>query len=160
MIKIHIIAVGHLKEKFLREASAEYEKRLSAFCKLQITEIEPERLPDSPKAAQILEALSNEGAKIISNIPNGAYVIPMCIEGKQMNSEKLSEKLESLAVFGESNVCFIIGGSYGLSDKVKELGSLKLSMSEMTFPHQLARIMLLEQVYRAFKITQGGTYHK
>ncbi len=160
MLKIYIIAVGHLKEKYLRDASDEYLKRLSAFAKMTVTEIEPERLPDSPKESQIKSALENESAKITKAIPDGSYVIPMCIEGKQLDSVELSEKLENIAVMGDSTVCFIIGGSYGLSENVKALAGLKLSMSKMTFPHQLARIMLLEQIYRAFKISAGGTYHK
>lgn len=160
MLKIHIIAVGKLKEQYLRDASNEYLKRLSSFCKMTVTELDPERLPDNPNPSQIEACLNTEATKIISAIPNGAYVIPMCIEGKQIDSIELSNKLQDVALSGDSTVCFIIGGSYGLSDKVKALANFKLSMSKMTFPHQLARIMLLEQIYRAFKISQGGTYHK
>jgi 23S rRNA (pseudouridine1915-N3)-methyltransferase len=104
--------------------------------------------------------LETEAEKILAAIPNGAYVMPMCIEGKQMDSEELSHKLSDIGISGQSNVVFVIGGSYGLSDRVKQKADYKLSMSKMTFPHQLARIMLLEQIYRAFKISQGGTYHK
>ena len=160
MLKINIIAIGKLKEQYLRDASSEYLKRLSAFCKMTVTELEPERLPDNPNPSQIDTCLNNEAAKIISAIPNGAYIIPMCIEGKHIDSVELSVKLQDVALSGDSTVCFIIGGSYGLSDKVKQKANFKLSMSKMTFPHQLARIMLLEQIYRAFKISQGGTYHK
>ncbi len=160
MLKINIIAIGKLKEQYLRDASSEYLKRLSSFCKMTVTELEPERLPDSPNASQIDACLNNEATKIISTIPNGAYVIPMCIEGKQIDSVELSTKLQDIALAGDSTICFIIGGSYGLADKVKQKANFKLSMSKMTFPHQLARIMLLEQIYRAFKICQGGTYHK
>ncbi len=160
MLKIHIIAVGKLKEQYLRDASNEYLKRLSAFCKMTVTELDPERLPDSPNSSQIEACLNAEATKIISAVPNGAYIIPMCIEGKQIDSVELSNKLQDVTLSGDSTICFIIGGSYGLSDKVKALANFKLSMSKMTFPHQLARIMLLEQIYRAFKISQGGTYHK
>ena len=160
MQKIHIISIGHLKEKYLKDASAEYEKRLSAFCKLKITELDPARLPDSPNDAEINSALNFEAEKIMSQIPKDAFVVPMCIEGEQFASQALAQKISDVAVRGTSTICFIIGGSYGLHDNVKRLASLKLSMSKMTFPHQLARIMLLEQIYRSFKILQGGTYHK
>lgn len=160
MLKINIIAIGKLKEQYLRDASGEYLKRLSSLCKMTVTELEPERLPDNPNPSQIEACLNNEATKIIAAIPNGAYVIPMCIEGKQIDSVELSSKLQNVALSGDSTICFIIGGSYGLSDKVKQKANFKLSMSKMTFPHQLARIMLLEQIYRAFKICQGGTYHK
>lgn len=160
MLKITIIAIGNLKEKYLREASAEYEKRLKGFCKLEITELDPVRLSDNPKQNEINNALNTEADKILSLIPNGAYVVPLCIEGKPLSSEDLSKRIETVAVSGVSHVIFIIGSSYGLSDRVKQHADLKMSMSPMTFPHQLARIMLLEQIYRSFKITQGGTYHK
>ncbi len=160
MLKITLITVGRLKEQYLRDAVREYEKRLSTLCSLKNIEIEAAKLPDSPNEAQISAALSTEAEKILASIPLGAYVIPMCIEGKQIDSVELSQKFDSLAISGDSNICFIIGGSYGLSDKVKQKASFKLSMSKMTFPHQLARVMLLEQIYRAFKILQGGTYHK
>ena len=160
MLKVTIIALGHLKEKYLKEASAEYEKRLKAFCRLEITELEPVRLPDNPRQSEIDAALNTEADKILSLVPNGAYVVPMCIEGKLISSEELSKKMETVALSGHSHIVFVIGSSYGLSDRVKIKADLKVSMSPMTFPHQLARIMLLEQVYRAFKITQGGTYHK
>ena len=149
-----------MKEQYLRDAVAEYEKRLSTLCLLKNVEIDAARLPDSPNASQIAAALDVEADKILAAIPSGAYVIPMCIEGKQMDSEELSKKLGDIGVSGVSNVVFIIGGSYGLSDRVKQKADYKLSMSRMTFPHQLARVMLLEQNYRAFKISQGATYHK
>ena len=160
MLKITLITVGRLKEQYLRDAVKEYEKRLSTLCSLKNVEIDAAKLPDNPNESQIQAALENESAKIIASIPSGAYVIPMCIEGKQIDSVELSTKFQDLAVSGNGNICFIIGGSYGLSDNVKQLANFKLSMSKMTFPHQLARVMLLEQIYRAFKISQGGTYHK
>ncbi len=160
MLKITLITVGKLKEKYLRDAVAEYEKRLTTLCSLKSVELEPARLPDSPNGSQISAALDSEAEKILSSIPNGAYVIPMCIEGKELSSERLSERLEGLGIEGRGSICFIIGGSYGLSDKVKSKADFKLSMSPMTFPHQLARVMLLEQIYRALKISLGGAYHK
>lgn len=160
MLKITLITVGRLKEQYLRDAVKEYEKRLSTLCSLKNVEIDAVKLPDNPNDSQISLALDSEAVKILSNIPNGAYVIPMCIEGKQLSSEELSQKIDTLGVSGQGSICFIIGGSYGLSDKVKLKADFKLSMSKMTFPHQVARVMLLEQIYRAFKILQGGTYHK
>ena len=160
MLKITLITVGRLKEQYLRDAVKEYEKRLSTLCTLKNVEIDAAKLPDNPNLSQINAALEQESEKILASIPSGAYVIPMCIEGKQMDSEELSHKFSDIGVSGQSNVAFIIGGSYGLSDRVKQKADYKLSMSKMTFPHQLARVMLLEQIYRAFKISQGGTYHK
>ncbi|MBO5911974.1 MAG: 23S rRNA (pseudouridine(1915)-N(3))-methyltransferase RlmH [Clostridia bacterium] len=159
-MKITLITVGRLKEQYLRDAVKEYEKRLSTLCTLKNVEIDAAKLPDNPNMSQINAALEQESEKILASIPSGAYVIPMCIEGKQMDSEELSHKFSDIGVSGQSNVAFIIGGSYGLSDRVKQKADYKLSMSKMTFPHQLARVMLLEQIYRAFKISQGGTYHK
>ena len=160
MQSVTIICLGKLKEKYLRDAQSEYSKRLTAFCKHNIIELSPDALPSNPSEAEIAAALENEGKRIISVIPNGAYVYAMCIEGKQRSSEALSREMADLAVRGKSNIVFIIGSSYGLSDAVKNFADAKLSMSEMTFPHQLARIMLLEQTYRAFQIMNGGKYHK
>ena len=160
MLKITLITVGKLKEQYLRDAVSEYEKRLTTLCNLKSVEIDAVKLPDNPNDSQISSALDSEAVKILSNIPNGAYVIPMCIEGKQLSSEELSQKFDNLGVSGQGSICFIIGGSYGLSERVKSKADFKLSMSKMTFPHQVARVMLLEQIYRAFKILQGGTYHK
>ena len=160
MLNITIIAIGKLKEQYLRDASAEYQKRLSTLCKLNIIELNPEKLSDNPSAKEIENALNNEAKKIIEKIPKGAKVYSMCIEGKQRTSEELSKEIDSLAVEGASNIVFIIGGSFGLSDEVKALSSFRLSMSKMTFPHQIARIMLLEQIYRAMQISLGTKYHK
>lgn len=160
MQRIDIIAVGHLKEKYLKDAESEYSKRLSSLCSFKVTEIEPERLPDAPKPAEISSALEKEADRIISALPQHSFCVPLCIEGDMADSVALSKKLSDLAVGGESRICFIIGGSYGLSERIKNFGSWRLSMSRMTFPHQLARIMLEEQIYRAFKISAGGTYHK
>ncbi len=158
MFTVNIIAVGRLKEEYLRMASAEYAKRLQAFCTLRITEIDECRLSDRPSEKEIKNALETEAKSIMKHA--GGFIVPMCIEGKQMKSEALSAKFEEIAVSGCSEISFVIGSSYGLADSVKNSANLRLSMSEMTFPHQLARIMLLEQVYRAFMISSGKSYHK
>ena len=160
MQKVTIISVGHLKENYLRDACNEYIKRLSGYCTLAIIELDPERIPEKPSPAQVQNAIEKEGIKILGKIPTGAMIVSMCIEGKLISSTSLAEKMESSAINGFSNICFIIGGSYGLSEEIKDISHLKLSMSRMTFPHQLARVMLLEQIYRSFKITEGSSYHK
>ncbi len=160
MINLNIICVGRLKEQYLRDASAEYIKRMQTICKLTVTEIPAEKISDNPSQKEIDRALETEGKKIIEKIPKGAAVFAMCIEGKQRSSEELSAELDTLALMGVSNAVFIIGGSFGLSDEVKAKSKYRLSMSKMTFPHQLARIMLLEQLYRAAQISIGSKYHK
>ena len=160
MLTVQIVCVGKLKEAYWRDAVAEYQKRLAAFCKFQIIETDEERLPERPSAAQIKATLEAEGARILAKIPSGSRIIPLCIEGKEKSSEQLAKVLEEFAVNGASTVSFVIGGSWGLSPAVKQAGALHLSMSPMTFPHQLARVMLCEQIYRAFQINNGGKYHK
>ena len=160
MINLNIICVGRLKEQYLRDASAEYIKRMQTICRLTVTELPAEKLSDNPSQKEIDRALEAEGKKIIEKIPKGAAVFAMCIEGKQRSSEELSRELDELALTGVSNAVFIIGGSFGLSDEVKAKSRYRLSMSKMTFPHQLARIMLLEQLYRAAQISLGTRYHK
>ena len=160
MIGVTVICVGKLKEQYLRDACAEYSKRLGSYCKLNIIELTPHRLSDNPSEGEIAAALEAEGREILSKIPNGAMVYSMCIEGKQMPSEQLAKRISECSVQGFSNITFIIGGSFGLSVEIKQKSDFKLSMSEMTFPHQLARVMLLEQIYRAFQISTGGKYHK
>lgn len=160
MLRVNIICIGKLKEPYLRDACAEYQKRLSAFCRLEIGELPAVRVPDAPSDAQLAAAIAQEGQRILSRIPSGAYVYALCTEGKQQSSERFSAELQKLAVEGMSSVCFVIGGSWGLSDAVKTRAQGKLSLSQMTFPHQLARVMLLEQLYRAFEIGSGGKYHK
>jgi 23S rRNA (pseudouridine1915-N3)-methyltransferase len=160
MIKVSIIAVGKLKEKYLTDACNEYLKRLSAFSKVSIVEIAEERCSDNPSANEIEQVKSKEGQRIIAKIPKGSFVVPMCIEGTQMSSEAFSKKLENVSIQGYSEVTFIIGGSFGLSDDVKSLGKLKLSFGKLTLPHQLMRVILLEQVYRAFSISNNTKYHK
>lgn len=160
MQNITLICIGKLKEQYLRDAVAEYVKRLSTLCKLNIIELPAEKLSDNPSQKEIENALDSEGKKILEKIPKGAFVYTMCIEGKQKTSEELSREMDDLAVRGFGSVAFIIGGSFGISEKVKAVSSFRLSMSKMTFPHQIARVMLLEQIYRAIQISVGTKYHK
>lgn len=159
MLRIKVICIGKLKEKYLREAQAEYLKRLGAFCKAEIIELPEAKLPDNPSEALINDGLKKEAKKILAEIPKGAYVYSLCIEGKSVSSEELAAKVEE-NTGNTSNVVFIIGSSFGLDEEVKRQSSFKLSFSKMTFPHQLARIMLLEQIYRAFAINNNSKYHK
>ena len=159
MLSVKIITVGTLKESYLRDAVAEYTKRLSGFCKPTIVELKESKLSDSPSDKEIASALDTEAKAILAQISPRSYKIAMCVEGKQMPSEKLAATLERISTEA-SEVCFIIGSSFGLSDKVKAAADLKLSVSELTFPHQLLRVMLLESIYRAFTITAGTKYHK
>ena len=159
MIGVKFITLGTLKEQYLRDAAAEYEKRLSAFCKIQIVQLKEEKLPDSPSDGEIEKALEREAEKVMAEIPPRAYKIAMCVEGKQLSSEDLAEKLGEISErYGD--VCFIIGSSHGLSDRVKNSCDMKLSVSKLTFPHQLMRVLLLEAVYRGFNILKGTKYHK
>ena len=159
MIKVTIIALGRLKEKYLTEAVKEYSKRLSRYCVLDILELEPVRLPENPSQSEINSALDKEAEMIIKKIPEGSEVYTLCVEGKQMSSPQLAYKVKAASNMGRS-LTFIIGSSYGLSEKVKKCSNIRLSLSEMTFPHQLFRVMLLEQIYRGFKINEGSAYHK
>ena len=161
MLKINIICIGKIKEKYFTDALGEYAKRLTAFCKFSVVELNEERIrSNTPNEAQIAEVIEAEGRRILQKIGASDYVAAMCIEGKLLSSEELSETLDKAALSGKSTVDFIIGGSYGLSDEVKRRADLRLSMSKMTFPHQLARVILSEQIYRAFEINSGGKYHK
>ena len=159
MLNINLIVIGKLKESYLREACAEYIKRLGAYCKIKVTELPEHRLPDNPSEKVISAALDSEAAQILSAAGNDT-IIAMCIEGKMMSSEELSKLFDKISVEGKSRVDIIIGSSFGLSDEVKKRADLRLSVSPMTFPHQLFRVMILEQVYRAFQISTGGKYHK
>ena len=160
MIKIKIIALGRLKEKYLREAAEEYSKRLSAYAKLEIIEIEPERLSDNPSETEIASALKTEAEKILKKLEHDSFTAAMCIEGKQMESTEFSKLISDKIDLGTGVFNFIIGSSCGLHESVKQKANIKFSFSKMTFPHQLFRIMLLEQIYRGFKIAEGGKYHK
>lgn len=159
MIKITFITLGRLKEKYLRDAVDEYAKRLSRYCKLDIIELNPINLPEKPSQSEIDAALLKEAEMIEKRIPDGSIVTTLCVEGKSYSSEQLAQFVDTNTNSGK-NMCFIIGSSYGLSDIVKQKSDLKLSLSSMTFPHQLFRVMCLEQIYRAFKINEGSTYHK
>ncbi len=160
MLGIRLICVGKLKESFWKDAVQEYEKRLRKYCKLEILELKEEKLSETPSQREIQQALDSEAAAIREKIPAGAAVIPMCIEGKNLSSEELAGELADLTLRGASKLCVILGGSVGLSPDIKKMGQLKLSMSKMTFPHHLARVMVLEQLYRSFQIQTGGKYHK
>ena len=160
MLHVTLLCVGKLKERYWRDACEEYVKRLSAFCKFHLIEVVEERISDNPSAAQITATLDAEGERLLSHIPKDSVVVALCIEGKEMDSPSLASYMEKIAVEGASHVTLIIGGSWGLSDAVKRRASLRFSMSKLTFPHQLARVMLLEQVYRAFQIQNSGKYHK
>lgn len=160
MIKIKIIAFGKLKEKYLKDGVEEYAKRLGAFCNFEIIEAEPVKLPEKPSESEISAALQKESEILFAKIPRSAFTVALCVEGKMLSSEELSEKIEKTASNGFSEIVFIIGSSYGLSDSIKQSADMRLSVSKMTFPHQLFRLMLCEQIYRAFMISSGGTYHK
>ncbi|MBR1739343.1 MAG: 23S rRNA (pseudouridine(1915)-N(3))-methyltransferase RlmH [Ruminococcus sp.] len=161
MIRINLVTVGKLKEKYWRDAAAEYQKRLSAFCQLNIVELNEYKLSDSPSQKEIEAALASEGKDMEKYLSIGSSCsIAMCVEGGQLTSEELSEKLDSYGTQGISTVNFLIGSSFGLSEAVKSRCALRLSMSKLTFPHQLARIMLLEQIYRSFQISHNTRYHK
>ena len=160
MQKVTLICVGKLKEKFYAQATAEYAKRLSRFCKLEIVELTESRLSDSPSPAEISQALTAEAALIEAKLPKGSALVAMCIEGEELSSPQLAEKMRQFAVSGVSNLTFLIGGSVGLFPAIKAQADFRLSMSPMTFPHHLARVMLLEQIYRAYQINAGTKYHK
>lgn len=160
MLNITILAVGKLKERYLTDACAEYQKRLGAYCRLQIVEIDEYRLPQNPSPAQIAAGIEAEGRAMAAKIPAGSFVVPLCIEGKMLSSEEFSAALDRAAIGGHSSIVLLIGGSYGLWEELKRRGDLRLSMSRMTFPHQLARVLLLEQLYRAMTISHGQKYHK
>lgn len=160
MQKVTILCVGKLKEKFYTEAVAEYTKRLSRHCKLELCELAESRLSESPSPAEIRQALASEAATIEGKLPKGGAVIALCIEGTELSSLQLAEKWNEFTVMGASQLTFVIGGSVGLDEGFKQRADLRLSMSPMTFPHHLARIMLLEQIYRAYQIQAGTKYHK
>lgn len=159
MLPISVLTVGRLKDRFFEDASAEYLKYLKQFAKTEIAEIPAATLPEDPAVSQIQAALEKEADALLKRIPDNAFVAALCIEGKQFSSEDMADLLKSNQQTGKP-VVFIIGGSYGLAERVKKRADVRLSMSRMTFPHRLARIMLLEQIYRGFTINAGKTYHK
>ncbi len=160
MAEITLLAMGRLKEKFYIDAAAEYAKRLGAYCRFRITELPEVRLPDDPTAAQIAAGLEKEADAIYAKIPKGAYLCVFTPEGQMLSSEAFAERLAAAKLGGKSNLCFLIGSSFGIAPRVKAAADLRLSMGPMTFPHHLARVMVLEQLYRAQAIQAGSKYHK
>lgn len=160
MMYVKLICVGKMKEKYYISAFDEYRKRLGAFCKFELAEITEQRLGDSPSDREISAALEKERSEIEKQIPSGAAVIALCIEGDMKSSTQLAEQIEKWGSAGRSRLCFIIGGSCGMSQQIKQNADMRLSMSRMTFPHHLARVMVAEQIYRAFTIIDGSKYHK
>lgn len=159
-MNIKIISVGKIKEKYIQDGIKEYSKRLSRYCSLEIIEIDDEKAPENLSDKEMDIVKQKEGERILSKVPQNSYVIALVIEGKQLSSEELAKKMQDLMIDGQSDVCFIIGGSLGLSDEVIARSNFKLSFSKMTFPHQLMRMILLEQVYRGWRIIKGEPYHK
>ena len=159
-MRINIVCVGKIKEKYLKLGIDEFKKRLSKYCKLEIIELEDEKAPENLSDKEMLMIKEKEGKKILSKIKDNSYLIALAIDGKNLSSEELAETINKLGVRGVSNITFVIGGSLGLSDEVLSRADYKLSFSKMTFPHQLMRLILLEQVYRAYRINNGEPYHK
>lgn len=159
-MKITLITVGKIKEKYLRDAIAEYTKRLSKYCKLEIIEVADEKTPDNASETVEEQIRNKEGERILKNVKDDAYVITLEILGKQLTSEQLADKIDTLGIQGTSHIVFIIGGSIGLGQNVLKRSNYSLSFSKMTFPHQLMRVILLEQIYRSYRIINGEPYHK
>ena len=160
MLSIKIIAIGDLKEKYLRDACEEYKKRLGAWARVEEIILKEERLPDNPTEAQIKAGLFAEEKRILEKISPKAYVIAMCVEGKQLSSEEYAAKIEEITNTGYSEIVLIIGSSFGMTDTVKQRANFRLSVSKLTFPHQLLRVILYEATYRAMSIINGTKYHK
>ena len=160
MLAVKLICVGKMRERFYIDAFAEYQKRLQSLCRLELVEPTEQRLPENPSEAEISAALEKEGQEILRAIPADAYVVALCVEGRQMPSEGMAQLIRERENSGKPKLCFVIGGSYGLAESVKARADRRLSMSQMTFPHHLARVMLIEQLYRGFKISEGSRYHK
>lgn len=160
MFDITLIAMGKLKEKFYLNAAAEYEKRMKGYCQFRILELPEVRLPEDPSPAEITAGLEKEADMILTKIPKGAWFCVLTPEGKMLSSEALAAKMKEVKLSGKSSACFLIGSSFGMAPKLKEKADFRLSMSPMTFPHHLARVMVLEQLYRAEAIQAGSKYHK
>jgi len=158
-MKITIVAVGKIKEKYLTAGIAEFTKRLTPFCRLNIIEIDEEKMPDNPSEAEKAKALAKEGERMLKQIPNDNYLIVLDVFGKAASSEELAAKMSALALNGQSNLTFAIGGAFGLSPDIRNAAKERLSFSKMTFTHQMIRLLLVEQVYRAYKINRGEPYH-
>lgn len=159
-MRITVVCVGKIKEKYFTMGIDEYSKRLSRYCKLEIIQVPDEKTPDNASEAEELMIKKKEGERILKNIKDNAYVIALAIEGKMLTSEELADKIDKLGVGGDSHIAFVIGGSLGLDDDVLKRADYKLSFSKMTFPHQMMRMVLLEQVYRGYRILNGEPYHK
>ncbi len=159
-MNITILCVGKIKEAYYREALAEYVKRLSKYCRLNVIEVADEQTPDKASDIEVAAILKKEEERILSKIPANSHVISLAIEGKSLDSVAFSSLIDDLGISGKSNICFIIGGSLGLSDNVKSRSDMLLSFSKMTYPHQLMRVILTEQIYRAYRIIKGEPYHK
>lgn len=159
-MKITVICVGKLKEKYLKEAVSEYSKRLHRFCDFSYAEVSDEKIPDNASSSEEAKIKKVEGERIKKYLNGSEYIISLCVEGKQISSEEFAEKISSVMNFGKSKISFVIGGSLGLSDDIKAMSDFKLSFSRMTFPHQLMRVILSEQIYRCFKINSNEKYHK
>lgn len=159
-MRINIVCVGKIKEKYLKLGIDEFKKRLSKYCKLEIIELDDEKAPENLSDKEMEMIKDKEGKKILSKIKDNSYVIALAIDGKNLSSEELAETINKLGIRGVSNITFVIGGSLGLSDEVLNRADYKLSFSKMTFPHQLMRLILLEQVYRSYRINNGEPYHK
>lgn len=159
-MKITVLCVGKVKEKFFTDAIKEYSKRLSRYCKLEIVEVADEKTPDGASELVVSQIKEKEAERMEKYLPDSAYVIALAIKGKKLTSEKLAEKIDSLGISGTSHLVFLIGGSLGMSDRLLKRADYLLSFSDMTFPHQLMRVILLEQVYRSYRIIHGEPYHK
>lgn len=159
-MRITVVCVGKIKEKYFTMGIDEYSKRLSRYCKLEIIQVPDEKTPDNASEAEELMIKKKEGERILKNMKDNAYVIALAIEGKMLTSEELADKIDKLGVGGDSHIAFVIGGSLGLDDDVLKRADYKLSFSKMTFPHQMMRMVLLEQVYRGYRIINGEPYHK
>lgn len=159
-MQINIIYVGNIKDKYFSDAVKEYEKRLSAYCKVVNTEIKEAKIPENASAAQINKAIEEEGEKILSVLPQKSYKIALAVEGTMLSSEELAKKIDLSLTGGYSSISFIIGGAFGMSEKVKKSCDMMLSVSRMTFTHRMMRVIILEQIYRAYNILSGGKYHK
>ena len=160
MLSVSLICVGKMRERFYTEAFAEYAKRLSGYCRFSCVELTERRLPDKPSPSEIQQGLQQEAQDILRQIPSEAYVVALCVEGREYPSEFMADLITECENSGRPKLCFVIGGSYGLADCIKKKSDLRLSMSKMTFPHHLARVMLAEQVYRGYKIKERSRYHK
>ncbi len=160
MFELTLIVVGKLKESFYISAAAEYEKRIKGYCQFRLIELPEVRLPENPSPAEIASALEKEADSILTKIPKGAWFCTLTPEGKMLSSDALADKMKEIKISGKSSACFLIGSSFGMAQRLKDMANFNLSMSPMTFPHHLARIMVMEQLYRAEAIQSGSKYHK